>query len=104
MVVDLFNGGKDRCKKSKLWELWRDFWAPYDRIKQGLNKFEIHKVKSHSDHVAIVPREHKHWNDMVDKYAGEAVIEGTWGDNAKPRAVEGVGCGVKDPSRPWQLD
>ena len=79
MVVDLSNGGKERCKLSKLWELWRDFWAPYDRISPGLEQFEVRKVKSHCETEDIVPREHKHGNDMADKYAGQTVIEAPFG-------------------------
>ena len=88
MVVDLSNGGKERCKQSKLWELWRDFWAPYDRIKQGLSRFEIHKITSHCDDVEIVPEVHRRGNDMADKYAGEAVIEVTSGDEARVRRLD----------------
>ena len=75
MVVDLYNGGTARCKQSKLWELWSDCWAPYDRIIRGLEQFEIRKVKTHCDNVEIVPREHKHGSDMADKYAGDAVVK-----------------------------
>ena len=75
-------------EKSKLWELWRDFWAPYDKIKQGHERSEIRKVKSHCDKVEIVPLEHKHGNDMADKYAGEAAIEVTSGDEARVRRLD----------------
>ena len=80
MVVDLFNAGIQRCKQSKLWELWRDFWEPYERLRPRMEAFTILKVKSHSD---AVPTELKHGNDMADKYAGEAVREVTSGDKAR---------------------
>ena len=49
---------------------------------------EIRKVKSHCDNVEIVPREHKHGNDMADKYAGEAVIEVSSGDEARVKRLD----------------
>ena len=80
MVVDLFNAGKARCMMSDLWEMWRDFWGPFERIQHRLESFTIIKVKSHSD---SVPTNLKHGNDMADKYAGEAVREVTSGDEAR---------------------
>ena len=80
MVVDVFNAGIERCRKSNLWEMWRDFWGPYERLRHRMNSFTILKVKSHSD---SVPAELKHGNDMADKYAGEAVREVTSGDEAR---------------------
>ena len=87
MVVDLFNTGSARCKQSKLWELWRDFWEPFERIQGRLSVFEIRKVKSH-DTSHEVPPELKHGNDMADKYAGQAVIEVTSGDEARVRRLD----------------
>ena len=72
MVVDLFNAGRERCMMSNFWEMWRDFWGPFDRIHHRMESFTILKVKSHSD---TVPTHLKHGNDMADKYAGEAVRE-----------------------------
>ena len=57
MVVDLFNGGIARCKQSKLWKLWKDFWEPFERIQGRFTVFEIRKVKSHSDASHEVPAE-----------------------------------------------
>ena len=85
MFVDLFNGCIQRCKKSKLWELWRDFWEPFERLRKRMTSFTIHKVKSHSD---AVPSELKHGNHMADKYAGEAVREVTSGDEARVRRLD----------------
>ena len=39
MVVDLLNECKERCKQSRLWELWRDSWELYDRIEDTLSRF-----------------------------------------------------------------
>ena len=64
MVVDTFNGGKERCMKSKLWELWRDFWEPYVRIKSQINSFSVNKVKAHFDDTSIVPEEHRIGNNI----------------------------------------
>ena len=80
MVVDLFAAGVERCKKSNLWEMWRDFWGPYERLRPRMLSFTILKVKSHSD---TVPADLKYGNDMADKYAGEAVREVTSGDEAR---------------------
>ena len=80
MVVDLFAAGIDRCKQSKLWEMWRDFWGPYQRLLPRMQSFRILKVKSHSD---TMPADLKFGNDMADKYAGEAVREITSGDEAR---------------------
>ena len=72
MVVDLFNAGIERCKLSNLWEMWRDFWGPFNSLHHRMKSFTILKVKSHSDNV---PTDLKYGNDMADKYAGEAVRE-----------------------------
>ena len=72
----------------KLWELWRDFWEPYERIRDRITLFEIHKVKGHSDPSHEVPAELKHGNEMADKYAGEAVIEANFGDEARVRRLD----------------
>ena len=43
MVVDLFAAGIERCKKSNLWEMWRDFWGPYERLRPRMQSFTILK-------------------------------------------------------------
>ena len=80
MVVDRFNGGKERCMKSKLWELWRDFWKLYAQIKSRMTFFMVQKVRAHYDDTNIVPEEHRAGNNMADHYAGGAVVEVTSGD------------------------
>ena len=74
--------------QSKLWEVWKDFWAAYERIIQGMDIFDIGKVKSHCSDINIVPVEHKHGNDMADHYAGRTVIEVTLGDKARVRRLD----------------
>ena len=44
--------------------------------------------RSVCDNVEIVPREHKHGNDMADKYAGDAVIEVASVDEARVRRLD----------------
>ena len=53
-----------------------------------MKRFQILKVKSHSDSSHQVPPELKHGNDMADKYAGEAVIEVPSGDEARVRRLD----------------
>ena len=87
MVVDLFNGGIERCKMSRLWELWRDFWEPVERIRPRLVHFAIHKVKAHCDDEEIVPEVHRKGNNMADKYAGPAVVEVTTSGESRVRRL-----------------
>ena len=88
MVVDRFNGGMEKCKQSKLWELKRDFWEPFERIKPRMNVFTISKVKAHCDHNSVVPEEHRKCNNMADRYAGQAVVEVTTGDESRVRRMD----------------
>ena len=88
MVVDLFNGGKERCQQAKLWELWRDFWGPYEHLVDRNVHLTVKKVKADCDDVDIVPKEHRAGSNFADHYNGRAAIDITTGHGSRVRRLD----------------
>ena len=86
MVDDLCNGGRTAVKSLNCGNCGGTFGPLMTGSSKVLQVLKSAKSNP-TDNVEIESLEHKHGNDMADKYAGAAVIEVTSGDEARVRRL-----------------